>query len=776
MKMIFKVAKTELRNLFYSPVAWFLTIAFMVQCAVFYTYLLYPYAKWQEIFAKNNPKFKDFNVSLTLGMFLDPNGIFVNVLQNLYLFVPLLTMGLISREINNGTIKLLYSSPVKLREIVFGKYLAIMLYNLLLVGIVGIFIVTGIFNIRSADHGMLLSAMLGFYLLMCCYTAIGLFMSSLTTYQIVSAIGSFLVVFILSRIGGLWQKYDFVRDLTYFLSLSGRTGKMLQGLITTKDVIYFVLIMYMFVAFTMIKLKGGRESKPWFVKALRYAAVVVLVLTIGYVSSRPALTGYWDTTVGDINTLHPNTQKIIKELGKEPLEITLYTNLLGGGANRGFPETRNDYLSTLWERYLRFKPDITFKYVYYYDTDDNDSIIYKNWPGKSLKEIAAQVADGYDLNASMFMSREEIRKKIDLGPENYRLVMQLKYKGETTFLRTFEDNIFWPEEQQVAPAFKRLLKAELPKNIYLTGNLERNIIKRGEREFRFHTIEKSNRNALINLGFESDTLSLDNADIPANITTLILADPKTELNAATTGKLKQYIDKGGNMFILGEPGKQQMLNPLLAQLGVRLMDGTLVQLSKDEMPHMVVPFLTPTAADLADEPFLLLLREAYKEHGDSLFMTTPGTTAFAYADTGAFVIKPLLQTAENKAWLKAGALVTDSTPPVLNPGEGDSQAKAYATFISLTRKVNNKEQRIVIGADADVMSNLRQGGSFFGKGVYSWLDDNHYPIYTPRPKPLDSLFTVSSATVAMLKILYVWVLPGAVLLFAIILLIRRKRK
>ena len=194
------------------------------------------------------------------------------------------------------------------------------------------------------------------------------------------------------------------------------------------------------------------------------------------------------------------------------------------------------------------------------------------------------------------------------------------------------------------------------------------------------------------------------------------------------------------------------------------------------MPHMATPFLTHTTAYLADEPALILLREAYKEHGDSMFITTPGTTAFAYADTGAFVIKPLLQTIENRAWLKAGALVTDSTPPVFNPAEGDSQAKAYATFISLERKVNNKEQRIVLGGDADVFSNLRQGGGFVSKGFYSWLDFNHYPIYTPRPRPLDSLFTVSSATAAMLKILYVWILPGAVLLFAIILLIRRKRK
>src|SRR5690606_33342149 len=127
-----------------------------------------------------------------------------------------------------------------------------------LVGIVGVFMLTGYFNIHSADYGLLLSALLGFYLLVCAYTAIGLFMSSLTTYPIVSAIGSFIIVLILGRIGTLWQQFDFVRDLTYFLSISGRTGKMLVGLITSKDVIYFLIVIYLFVGFTWIRLQSAR--------------------------------------------------------------------------------------------------------------------------------------------------------------------------------------------------------------------------------------------------------------------------------------------------------------------------------------------------------------------------------------------------------------------------------------------------------------------------------------------------------------------------------------
>src|SRR5690606_19931038 len=147
--MIFKIAKTDLRNLFYSPVAWFLTIALWIQTAYFYMNPLLPKAKWYDISLGNDPEFKSTGGSFTRKLFLMGDSVFSNILQNLYLFVPLLTMDLISREMNGGTIKLLYSSPIRTRDIVFGKYLAIMLYNLLLVGIVGVFLLTGYLNVQS---------------------------------------------------------------------------------------------------------------------------------------------------------------------------------------------------------------------------------------------------------------------------------------------------------------------------------------------------------------------------------------------------------------------------------------------------------------------------------------------------------------------------------------------------------------------------------------------------------------------------------------------------
>src|SRR5690606_25246001 len=118
---------------------------------------------------------QEFYASITNWVFLSQPGMFNNVMGNLYLYIPLLTMSLISRELSNGTIKLLYSSPVSMYEIVFGKYIAMLVYSLILVSIVAVYLVCGVMNIPNAETGMMLSSLFGFFLLLCAYSAIGLF-------------------------------------------------------------------------------------------------------------------------------------------------------------------------------------------------------------------------------------------------------------------------------------------------------------------------------------------------------------------------------------------------------------------------------------------------------------------------------------------------------------------------------------------------------------------------------------------------------------------------
>lgn len=773
MKIILKIARAELRNLFYSPVAWFLGVLFMIQSSIFYMSTLYAWTKTQELMMKM-PKFKGVGTALTAGIYLNQDGLFSSVMQNLYLFIPLLTMGILSREVSNGSIKLLYSSPIKTRDIVFGKYLSLMLYSLLLLAISGIFMVAGFFTIQSVDFGLLLSASLGFYLLVCAYAAIGLFMSSLTTYQIVSAIGTFIVIFILSRIGSLWQGIDFVRDLTYFLSMDGRTAKMLYGLITTMDLFYFFVVIGMFIGFTLLKLKSARESKPWYVTTGKYLSIVIAALVIGYISSRPRMVAYLDATAAKSNTIHPRVQKILKDLGDEPLEVTLYTNLLGMNAASGFPQRRNLYLSRMWENYVRFKPDIQFKYEYYYDAKP-DNVIFKYFPGKTVDEIAKDYAKSADLELSMFKTPAEMKKIIDLGPEDYNMVMQLKYKGKTTFLRTFIDG--WPGQEHVAAALARLQGLQMPTILFTTGNLERNITILGERGFSGSTIDKLVRGSLINNGFDIDTISLDKRDIPSasmNIAAVVLADPKTELSPVVKLKVNEYIGSGGNMMILGESGKEDMLNPIIEPLGIRFTKGILVQVSKNYAPDIIRPLLTRTAANLAEEYSLLQMKEDIE---DTLIILSESAVPIEYIEHNtAFTKSPLAVTGSKLAWLKKGKLVKDSVPPELNLAEGDLKPESFVTTLALTRQLNNKEQRIVVAGDADFMSNRFSGGTYFGRALYSWLDYNKYPIYGPVPPPKDQLLLIGSETASKLKVVFTWILPALFTLVGILILIRRKRK
>jgi ABC-2 type transport system permease protein len=766
MKTIFRVAGTELRTLFYSPIAWFLLIIFLIQCSITYTNVM-------ETIAREQDAGNLLRMSMTDFIYLGNRGLFGNVMKNIYLYMPLLTMGLISRETSSGTIKLLHSSPISVSEIVLGKFLSMVIYSLLMVLIVAGFVVSGIFLIENIDTGMLMSGLLGFLLLLCAYAAIGLFMSSLTSYQIVAAICTFVMFGILSYVGELWQGIAFVRNITYFLSISGRTGNMLNGLITTRDLIYFLVIVYLFLGLSIYKMKADIESRPRSLRLARYASVIIITLTIGYISSIPSLVGYFDATVNKQRTLTPYAQKIIKELRDEPLEVVAYTNLLEGHYNYGAPESYNTNLAK-WEPYMRFKHDIKLSTVLYYDTVLENPNFVRYMGGKSLEEIAKRVAESKDMKLSAFKSPAEIHQTIDLRPELNRYVMQLKYKGRSTFLRVFNDNRQWPGESEVSAAFKRLLQAKLPKIVFLTGNLQRDINKVGDREYKVLTNLKTFRNSLINQGFDVDTLSLSSQEIPGGIAALVLADPKVALTDIEKGKLEKYIDNGGNLLIAGEPGKQSLLNPLLAKLGIKLLDGIIVQPTKEMQPELVTPFLTATVSG-----FFKPLEHA---HHDSARATMPGTTALMYADTGSFRIEPLLVTDPRNSWLKKDKLVSDSAEILFDSTKGDEK-RSFPTAVGLTRMMNGKEQRIIVTADADFMSNaelqrfnLRNANFVFNTGLFSWLSYGEFPIDSSRPPAEDTRIKLTKDNAKLLKLIYVWIIPGILLAFATILLIRRKRK
>ena len=766
MKVIFRIAKLELNTLFYSPIAWFLSIVFLFQCAFSYTSALQQLLKDQELGGIH----LQWVTNATIATFGLQRGLLGDVLRKIYLYLPLLTMGLISREVNSGTIKLLYSSPIKVSQIIFGKFVAMMAYNLVLILIIGIFVIAGIFNIHAIDLGFVLPGLFAIYLLLCAYAAIGLFMSCLTSYQVVAAISTLVVFAVLAYIGNIWQDMDFIRDLTYFLSISGRAERMIFGLISTNHILYFVIIVLMFLMFSMIKLQSSRASKSGLQIAGRYISVLLLALFAGYITSLPGLTAYYDATLNKTQTLTPNTQKIIKELGDEPLEVTSYINLVDNLYRSGQPEERNHDLDR-WAPYLRFKSNIRLKYVYYYDEPSADQELAKQYPGKTLKQIAEQTAYSYKTSLNNFKTPAEIRKVIDLKPENNRYVMQLKYKGKATFLRLFDDNEVFPSETEVGAALKRLM-VKLPQIIFVQGEYERSKDKLGDKDYGVMVNLKSFRSALVNQGFDTDTVSLNEEEIPPGIAALVIADPKVAFSSIALAKIQKYINGGGNLLIAGEPGKQAILNPVINPLGVQLMDGILVEPSKDNAPDMVKALLTKTTAGLSK-----MLGKAFQ---DSIGISMPGATGLSFHDSGLFHITPLLVTDKKTTWIRKNKLVLDSAEVVFSPASGDEKIETPVA-LALNRKINGREQRILITGDADFLSTAEfkrwgYANRDLDVPLFGWFTYGQFPINTERPDSFDNRINLSYKTFSPLKIMLLGILPGILVIAAAIFLIRRKRK
>lgn len=769
MKKIAQIARLELCLLFYSPIAWLLIMVLFVHMS---NALIPGIAQIQHL-QQFIPGFaflteKLFTSSASSGNIAQ--GIFYSILGKLYLYTPLITMGIISRENSSGSIKLLYSSPVKLSQIVYGKFAAMLVFNLVIAGLMGLFFIAGSLSIVHFDYPHVLVAILASFLLLSAYAAIGIFMSSLTTYQVVAAICTFAVLAFMNYVGNFGQGLDFVRDLTYSLSMPSRAERMVGGLLSSRDVIYYIAVSGIFLGFTIAKLELGRVSRSIVYQTGRYTVVLVVGLAVAYLSSRQRLIVYYDATATKANTIVKATQEILKKMGDEPVEMTAYINGMHYTYEHAAPVKRISAIAQ-WEPYLRFKPNINLHWVYYYDSFDPQ--IYAVNPGKSLKMMFAEKAKSSDIDTSGFLSPEQIRKQIDLRGENDRVVIQLKYKGKTTFLRTFDEGTIWPKEAEIAAALKRLTVTP-PKIVFSTDGYQRSVDKIGDRDYKLLFNNKLSRNSLINTGFDMDSVSLENGQIPAGIATLVIADPKVAFSAAALAKLHQYIAEGGNLMIAGEPGKQSVLNPLLDSLGVKMIDGTLVQRSTDFSYGLVTPLLTTGAVKMAPA-----LKGAFME---KKVVSMPGVVALAERGKSAFDVQPLLTTNGKTTWIKKGSFVLDSAALVVDQNNGD-QTGAFPTALMLSRKVNDKQQRIIVSGDADFFSNKEMGrnnietvNGFFAASLFSWFSNDEFPVDISRPDSEDDKLKLSKAGVNALQIGYYGLIPGIILLLGAVLLIRRKRK
>ena len=767
MKTIYRLAKTELGILFYSPIAWLILIIFTFQVSMNYTELIENTVRRQDL------GYEAYNI--TMSWLVGTHGIIYQMLGYIYLYIPLLTMGLMSRELSSGSIKLLYSSPVTNTQIILGKYLAVVVYSLILVLILMVYVVFGLFTVEAMDWPAVLSGVLGLFLLTCSYGAIGLFMSTLTSYQVVAAMGTLAILAVLNFVGRLGQSIDFVRDITYWLSISGRANEMVEGMICSEDVIYFLVVIGLFVTLSILKLQGERTRYPMALNVGRYLGVIAVALLIGYTSSRPALMFYHDATATKQRTLTKGSQEVMEKMDGG-LTITTYVNLLDGNYWQGMPARRNSDRDG-FKQYIRFKPEIKMNYVYYYDEVVN-STPPKQYQNMTMTQRAHKIMRVERYDSTMFLTPEQMREVIDLRSEGKRFVRLIEREnGNKTFLRSYSDNMRMPSEAEITAALKRLVEKS-PKVGFLTGHGERSITRGSDRDYSLLALDKTFRYSLLNQGFDPEEVSLaDGATIPEDIDILVIAELKEPLSEQELAEVEKYIARGGNLLLAPELARQDNMNPLGALLGIRFMPGCLVQISSTHAPDLTVGDFTQTAAEYT-EYLSYLKRKNYR-------MTFPGAVGIEYTGGKGFEQKILVATCDTvDCWNEMETTDFIDEVPVCNEKAGEVK-QSYPLVTLLTRQVGDKEQRIFVLADADCLSNgeltrsyngIRAGNFSAELEFFKSLCYGRFPIDTSRPSPVDNKAYLTTPDLFWVKIFFLGILPGILLVWSLLLWWRRRGK
>ncbi|MBN8837189.1 MAG: Gldg family protein [Sphingobacteriia bacterium] len=764
MKAIYRIAKLELASLFYSPVAWLVLIVFSFQSGVVFTGLLKGRLQTQDLGVPQEALgFWIFNHA-ELGFFASMQG-------SLYLYLPLLTMGLFAREYSTGSIKLLLSSPVSVAEIVLGKFFAMMAFNLLLVLVLGAYVLTGSLIIQDMAIAQQLCALLGCYLLICAYAAIGLFMSSLTSYHVVAAISTLVTLAGLSYLLQVGQEYGWMRSITYFLSLSGRTVDFYFGLISSKNVLYFLLVIVLFLGLCYNRLQAQRYSKSQPLRLLRSIILIGSALVLGIVSTEPSLILYKDTTANQSLTISQESQTILKAI-PGPITVTMYVNAMDQDLFKswGVPEQRNKD-KRFWQLYTRFRPDMEFKYVYYYDTL-SDASIFRQHPGKSLQEVAELVVDVNNMQIRDFLPPDSMHTIGRLLSEKARTVREISAGGRYSFLRFYNDAFHSPNEREVIAAFRRLIEPS-PKIFFTSGHLERSIYRGGETQYRNMATALQVRKSLVNQGFDVDTVSLAKQDLPDGTTALVIADPRLPFSAVELDRVQRYVDKGGNLFVLGEPGQQDILNPLLQSLPVQFQKGIVVQGSKEFAPDLLNAVFTPEV-----DSFSKWLSHWQQ---DSIALEMAGTAPLVAKQNAGFAVQTLLTTDPRKNWIRRDTAGVNSVHLLFDKMLGDTIMQT-PVLVALSRQQSGRSQHILVAGDADFLDEQRNGLNPFKPNsevfdaVFRFLSNSALPIDAGREKTNDTKFSITSKELPIIRFVFLVLLPVILLIGGCWLLITRQRR
>jgi len=226
MRNVFTIAGKELRSYFTSPVAYVLLASYLALAGYFFYALLLAFNQTLQIYSmmRNPEMLSRFNLN---QMVIAP--LLHNLAVLLIFIVPAITMRMFPEEKRSGTYELLLTSPVRVGEIVLGKFLGGLVLVLLMVAL------SGLFGVLLRTYGIALMATV--------FLALGTLISSFTDNVVIGYVGALFALLVLYTIGWLGETVQGVSgNLIRYVSITDHFQELTKGIVDTRDLVYFVTL------------------------------------------------------------------------------------------------------------------------------------------------------------------------------------------------------------------------------------------------------------------------------------------------------------------------------------------------------------------------------------------------------------------------------------------------------------------------------------------------------------------------------------------------------
>jgi ABC-type uncharacterized transport system involved in gliding motility auxiliary subunit len=323
-------------------------------------------------------------------------------------------------------------------------------------------------------------------------------------------------------------------------------------------------------------------------------------------------------------------------------------------------------------------------------------------------------------------------------------------------------------EQSLSNALQRLARSGDRFVVFLEGHGERS--PRGKANHDIGDLGKQ----LETKGFHLQTINLaSTAVIPTNTAMLVIASPQVNLLPGEATLISKYLDQGGNLLWLAEPGETHGLDGIAEKLGIEFHPGMIVD-------------PTTQLLGLSDPRFAIITE--YGLHpitrNFSNVSLYPQAVAIDVAVNDEWQMQPLLITAAN-SWVETSEL---SGQLALDPGEDIPGPLTLG--VALTRERNdvdkangktaehNPEQRVIVIGDGDFISNAYLGNAGnldLGLNIVNWLSRDDALIDIPAKTSTDRSLTLSATAQAMIGFGFLLILPLGLLAAGFTIWWRRRR-